>query len=138
MSFDIKPKNDNKSNAILFQSTYGAITLNTQGSGKLGFSRDGYAYTFNFIPENTSWQTLRLVGDYKSVTLFVDGKEKEHLMAYKKTEGLPNGFSYQQTLVFPLEKIGDTKRIFWRAQKLKIDQYRSSKTQITENTFLYI
>jgi hexosaminidase len=112
VSFDIKPKNDNNTNAILFQSNYGTITLNTKGSGKLGFSRDGYSYTFNFIPKNNSWQTLRLVGDYKSVALYVDGIEKEHLTAYKKTEGLPNGFNFQQTLTFPLEKIGDTENGF--------------------------
>ncbi|WP_051209840.1 beta-N-acetylhexosaminidase [Gelidibacter mesophilus] len=112
VSFDIKPKSDNKKDAILFQSNYGTMTLNTKGSGKLGFSRDGYTYIFNFIPQNDSWQTLRLVGDYKSVTLYVDGEEKEHLTAYKKTEGLPNGFNYQQTLTFPLEKIGDSKNGF--------------------------
>ena len=112
MTFDINPKPNNKTNAILFQSDYGTITLNTESSGKLGFSRDGYSYTFNFIPKNNSWQTLRLVGDYKSVTLFVDGIEKEHLAAYKKTEGLPNGFNFQQTLAFPLEKIGDAKNGF--------------------------
>jgi hexosaminidase len=112
VSFDINPKDNNKTNAILFQSDYGTITLNTEGSGKLGFSRDGYTYTFNFLPKNNSWQNLRLLGDYKSVTLYVDGIEREHLTAYKKTEGLPNGFNYQQTITFPLEKIGDAKNGF--------------------------
>ena len=112
VTFDINPKPNNKTNAILFQSDYGTITLNTESSGKLGFYRDGYTYTFNFIPKNNSWQTLRLVGDYKSVTLFVDGIEKEHLAAYKKTEGLPNGFNFQQTLTFPLQKIGDATNGF--------------------------
>lgn len=112
VSFDINPKDNNKTNAILFQSDYGTITLNTEATGKLGFSRDGYTYTFNFIPKNNGWQNLRLLGDYKSVTLYVDGIEREHLTAYKKTEGLPNGFNYQQTLTFPLEKIGDAKNGF--------------------------
>ena len=130
VSFDIKPKNDNKSNALLFQSNYGNITLNTQGSEKLGFSRDGYTYTFNFIPKYNSWQTLRLVGDYKGVRLYVDGKEKEYLTAYKKTEGLPNGFNYQQTLTFPLEKIGDTKNGFLgEIRNLKLSYINPQKTK---------
>ncbi|WP_299399186.1 glycoside hydrolase family 20 protein [uncultured Gelidibacter sp.] len=112
VSFDINPKKGNKRNAILFQSNYGTITLNTDGTGKLGFSRDGYTYTFNFIPQEKSWQNVRIVGDYKSVTLYVDGSEKEQLTAYKKTEGLPNGFNFQQTLTFPLEKIGDRENGF--------------------------
>jgi len=130
VSFDIKPKNDNKTNAILFQSTYGNMTLNTEGSGKLGFSRDGYTYTFNFIPKSNNWQTLRLVGDYKSVTLYVDGKEKERLTAYKKTEGLPNGFNFQQTLSFPLEKIGDAKNGFsGDMRSLKLTYINPQKTK---------
>ncbi len=112
VSFDLNLNTNNKTNAVLFQSDYGSITLNTEGSGKLGFSRDGYTYTFKFSPEHKNWQTIRLVGDYKGVMLFVNGKEIEHLTAYKKTEGLPNGFNYQQTLMFPLEHVGDTKNGF--------------------------
>lgn len=117
VSFEIKPKNNNQTNAVLFQSNYGNVTLNTAGSGKLGFSRDGYTYTFNFIPKSNSWQTIRLTADYQSVTLYVDGEQKEQLTAYKKTEGIPNGFNFQQTLAFPLEKIGDQKNGFSGAIK---------------------
>jgi hexosaminidase len=128
VSFDINPKNNNKSNAILFQSNYGTVTLNTEGSEKLGFSRDGYTYTFNFKPNVNSWQTLRLVGDYKSVTLYVNGKEKDHLTAYKKTEGLPKGFNFQQTLTFPLEKIGDAENGFsGKIRNLKLSYINPSK-----------
>lgn len=117
VSFDVNPKKGNKQNAILFQSNYGIITLNTDGTGKLGFSRDGYTYTFNFIPQEKSWQNVRIVGDYKSVTLYVEGNAKEQLTAYKKTEGLPNGFNFQQTLTFPLEKVGDRENGFKGAMK---------------------
>ena len=111
-SFDLKPARRNKRNAILFQSRHGVVTLNTDGKRKLGFSRDGYTYTFNYTPKNNAWQTIRIVGDHKSVVLYVDGEEKETLTAYKKTEGIPNGFMFQQTLVFPLEKVGDAKNGF--------------------------
>ncbi len=112
VSFDLKPASGNKRDAILFQSSHGKVTLNTNGKGNLGFSRDGYTYTFNYAPKTNTWQTIGIVGDYKSVTLFINGEEKETLTAYKKTEGLPNKFMYQQTLVFPLEKVGDSKNGF--------------------------
>ena len=107
VSFDLKPARGNKRDAVLFQSRHGKVTLNTSGKGKLGFSRDGYTYTFDYAPKNNTWQTIGIVGDYKSVTLYINGEEKETLTAYKKTEGLPNGIMHQQTLVFPLEKVGD-------------------------------
>lgn len=111
-SFDLKPARGNKRDAVLFQSRHGKVTLNTNGTGKLGFSRDGYTYTFNFAPKNNAFQTIRIVGDYKSVVLYIDGIEKETLTAYKKTKGLPNGIMYQQTLVFPLETLGDAENGF--------------------------
>lgn len=121
VSFEINPKSNNQANAILFQSAYGNITLNTSDSGRLGFSRDGYTYTFNFAPQNNTWQTIRLVGDYQSVMLYVGGQQIEHLTAYKKTEGIPNGFNFQQTLTFPLGQIGDQKNGFSGAlRNLKI------------------
>lgn len=109
VSFDLKPERNNRSDAILFQSQHGKVTLNTEGKGKIGFSRDGYTYTFNYAPKNRVWQNVRIVGDHKSVALYVDGKEQETLTAYKKTEGMPSGFMFQQTLVFPLEKVGDIR-----------------------------
>lgn len=112
VSFDIKPQENNTNNGIVFQSDYAVLTLNTEGTGKLGFSRDGFNYTFNFIVKNKVWQNIRLVGDYKSVKLYVDGEETDYLTAYKKTEGLPNGFNFQQTLTFPLDKIGDKNNGF--------------------------
>lgn len=144
-SFDIKPARGNKSNAILFQSRHGVVTLNTNGKGKLGFSRDGYTYTFNYAPKNNYWQTIRIVGDYKSVALYVDGKEEETLTAYKKTEGIPTGFNFQQTLVFPLEKVGDTKNgfkgeirnlqlIYTNPQKAE-EAFLQSKTKITDGIY---
>lgn len=88
------------------------VTLNTNGSGKLGFSHDGYTYTFNYTPENRVWQNIRIVGDHKSVALYIDGKKEETLTAYKKTEGISTGFMFQQTLVLPLEKVGDADNGF--------------------------
>lgn len=101
VSFDMKATAGNAVDAIVFGSNYSKLTLNTNGTGKLGFSRDGYIYTFNYAP-TAQWQNLRITGDSKSVTLYVDGVRKEKLAAYSKS-----GFSFQQTLYFPLQRAGD-------------------------------
>lgn len=106
VSFDIKPEVLNGNNAVVFQSQFSKVTLNTNGTGKLGFSRDGYSYTFNYTPKS-DWQRVRILGDYKTVTLYVDSVRIERLVAYSKT-----GFSYQQTLFFPLEVAGDSENGF--------------------------
>lgn len=109
ISFDLKPSKGNKENAILFQSDYAKVTLNTEGTGKIGFSRDGYIYTFNFKPLEKVWQNIKIKSDYKSIALYIDGKEFEVLKSYKKMEGMPFDLEYQQTLAFPLDKLGDSK-----------------------------
>ena len=147
VSFDLKPARGNKPDAVLFQSRHGKVTLNTSGKGKLGFSRDGYTYMFDYAPKNNTWQTIRIVGDYKSVALYIDSEEKQTLTAYKKTEGLPNGIMYQQTLVFPLEKVGDNvngfkgeiknlQLIFINPQKEK-EEFLITKTEVADG-FYYI
>ncbi|HHW80085.1 MAG TPA: family 20 glycosylhydrolase [Bacteroidales bacterium] len=129
-SFDLKPARGNKRNAILFQSRHGVVTLNTGGTGKLGFARDGYTYTFNYAPKNRTWQNIRIVGDHKSVALYIDGKEHETLTAYKKTEGIPRGFMFQQTLVFPLEKVGDANNGFkGEIKNLKLSYINKDKAE---------
>jgi hexosaminidase len=106
VSFDLKAYAGNATNAVVFGSDFSKLTLNTNGTGKLGFSRDGYTYTFNYVPEN-KWQNVRIIGDFKSVTLFVDSVRIEKLMPYTK-----NGFRFQQTLFFPLKNAGDAQNGF--------------------------
>lgn len=106
VSFDLKAYAGNEANAVVFGSDFSKLTLNTNGTGKLGFSRDGYTYTFNYVPEN-KWQNVRIIGDFKSVTLYVDSVRIEKLLPYTK-----NGFRFQQTLFFPLKNAGDAQNGF--------------------------
>lgn len=107
VSFDLKPAADNREGAILFQSQHSKVMLNTSGTGKLGFSRDGYTFTFNYIPTAHTWQNIRITGDWRGVTLYVDGKRIERLGV--KHNGK---FNVHRTLFFPLETIGDTSNGF--------------------------
>lgn len=112
VSFDLNPASGNNVNAVLFQSYFSKVTLNTNGTQKLGFSRDGYTYTFNYIPVAGTWQNIKISGNYRAVTLYINGERKELLTAYRKTTGLPNNLNFQQTLFFPLEKVGDATNGF--------------------------
>lgn len=106
VSFDLKVSADNAADAVLFAGPFSKVTVNAGGTGKLGFSRDGYHYTFNYIPDN-NWHTIRILGDFKSVTLYVDEVRVEKLAPYSK-----NGFRFQQTLFFPLQFAGDNQNGF--------------------------
>lgn len=107
VSFDLYPQGEQPSDAILFQSNYGVVTLNTAESGKIGFSRDGYIYYFDYIPTSEVWQSLSIVGNSTSVTLFVDGVLVEKLTSYKR-----DGYLFQQTFHFPIQMLGDEKNGF--------------------------
>lgn len=101
VSFDMKVNSGNNVNAVLFSGDFSKVTLNTNGTGKLGFNRDGYTYTFNFIPDE-KWHNIRITGDYRSVSLYVDNTRIEKLAPFSK-----NGFRFQQTLFFPLKYAGN-------------------------------
>lgn len=118
VSFELYPQAQQTNNAILFQSTYGKITLNTNESGKIGFSRDGYSYFFNYKPINNSWQRITITADYTSVTLLINNKIVERLNSYER-----NGYQFQQTLHFPIQTLGDKKNGFiGKIKNLRIKQ----------------
>jgi hexosaminidase len=107
ISFDLNPSTGNKADAILFQSYFSKLVLNTGGTGKLGFTRDGYTFTFNYLPTTDTWQTIRLTGDWKGVTLYVDGRLIEQLTIQHNGK-----FNVHRTLFFPLEAAGDATNGF--------------------------
>lgn len=125
ISFDLKPSAGNNANAILFQSYFSKVTLNTGGSGKLGFSRDGYTFTFNYLPTTGTWQTIRLTGDWRGVTLYVDGQRIERLTVQHNGK-----FNVHRTLFFPLEAAGDATNGFkGEIKNLQLAKFDSSEQQ---------
>jgi len=112
ISFLIKPEKNNKDNAVLFSSPDAILKLKQQATGKLGFSREGYHYSFNYtVPEET-WTHITVTGTNKGTTLYVNGVLVEKLEGAKNT--FPNGkqMAKVQTLFFPLLFIGDTHNAF--------------------------
>ncbi len=92
---------------------------------ELGFKRDGYFYTFDHLLESNTRIKLAIQGDNKGTSLLIDGKEVERLQGkveeHKKENGEICKMHIQQTLVFPLRSIGDSKEGFaGTLHKLKV------------------
>ncbi|MCF3108189.1 family 20 glycosylhydrolase [Niabella sp. CC-SYL272] len=109
VSFSIKPEQGNAPDAVLFGSGDAMVTINQQGTGKLGFTREGYHYSFDYSVPANEWTKIVIKGNHKGTSLFVNGVLKEKLEGVKKT--FPNGkqTARVQTLFFPLQWIGDRK-----------------------------
>lgn len=117
VDFDLKPAAGNASNAVLFNGKNSVITLNTNGGGKLGFSRDGYTYTFNYTPQPNEWSAIGITGDWKGTSLYVNGKLVERLQGKTKLSALnkhgrKTNMYIQETLFFPLQFIGSATNGF--------------------------
>ncbi|MDX2415606.1 MAG: hypothetical protein QNK33_10485, partial [Bacteroidales bacterium] len=102
--------------AVMFSSKNAdVVVLPKDGKIELGFKRDGYYYKFSYLLESGQRLSLGIKGDNKGTSLLVDGKEVERLEGlveeYKKENGKPSNMYIQQTLVFPLKKIGNFKGV---------------------------
>ncbi|MBO9619240.1 MAG: family 20 glycosylhydrolase [Niabella sp.] len=129
ISFSIKPDGANGPNAVLFGSKDAVVTLNQQGTGKLGFSREGYHYSFDYSVPVNEWTNIVIKGNNKGTSLYVNGVLKEKLEGAKRT--FPNGkqTAKVQTLFFPLQFIGDKNN----AAKALIRNLKVFNTELPDN-----
>ncbi len=68
-------------------------------TGKVGFTREGRTYTFDYRLPKGEWVNLKLEGKPGKTTLYVDGKEVDSL-------GSDEPFEEHATFVFPLQRVG--------------------------------
>ena len=68
-------------------------------SGKVGFTREGRTYTFDYTLPKGERVNLKLKGEPGKTTLYVEGKEVESL-------GSDEPFEEHATFVFPLQRLG--------------------------------
>ncbi|MEG1617582.1 MAG: family 20 glycosylhydrolase [Bacteroidales bacterium] len=110
VEFDLYSK-DNKNGAVLFESPDAVVYLRDPETGKVGFSRDGYNYTFNYVIPNDKTLTLAFEGNNVSTKFYVNGHliETLEVVPVYKDQQEKAKFNYNQTLVFPLQKTGDFK-----------------------------
>lgn len=114
--FVIYPAKGNPKSAILFRSPNAEVVINETETGKLAFKRDGYCYSFDYTPEEEAWSEIRIEGDSRGTSLFINGQLKERLegqtKVFKDKNGKESKMFIQQTLVFPLQQIGDGENGF--------------------------
>lgn len=114
VSFSVCPNKDTNVSGVLFKGPHATVYANWENTGRIAFSRDGYTFVFGSyqLPEET-WTDIRIEGDWKGTTLFINGKQQERLegrqkKVYHKRYRQMEYMNYQETLVFPLQQIGDT------------------------------
>ena len=114
VSFQICPDKDDNVSGVLFKGPHSTVYTNWENTGRIAFSRDGYTFQFgSYILPKMVWTDIRIMGDYKGTSLYVNGKLQERLEGrkmkvyrkeYKRMEYMP----IQETLIFPLRCIGDS------------------------------
>lgn len=112
VSFEINPSKNTNNSGILFHGPHSTLYTNWENTGRLSFSRDGYTFVFQSyrLPEEL-WTSIRIDGDYKGTSLYVNGElverlEGREMRVYKSGSDRPQGMKYQETLIFPLAEIG--------------------------------
>ena len=91
---------------VLFRSSHAVFYLADPVKGLLGFSRDGYLFTFNYRVKPGDVR-IAVEGDNRSTRLYVDGRLKEELSTTTHFDDLGKGkIRRVPTLVFPLRQAG--------------------------------
>lgn len=113
VSFKIWPDKDTNISGTLFEGPHSKVYTNWENTGRIAFSRDGYVFLFSSYRLPTEeWTDIRIEGDYRGTSLYVNGQLQERLegrkkkVYYEKYKRM-DYMSYQETLVFPLRQIGD-------------------------------
>ena len=105
------------------------VYTNWENTGRIAFTRDGYEFDFgSFILPVGEWTNITIKGDWKGTSLYVNGKFQERLEGrkkrvlntkYNRLESMP----MQETLVFPLQHIGDEINGFkGKVKNVKVSQ----------------
>lgn len=82
-------------------------------TGKVGFTREGRTYTFDYKLPMGEWVNLRLEGTSGKTMLYVDGKEVDSL-------GSDEPFEEHATFAFPLQRVGSRTGQFDGELKLRV------------------
>ena len=113
VSFSICPDKKPNISGVLFQGPHSTVYTNWENTGRIAFTRDGYAFTFgSFILPEDEWTNITIQGDWKGTSLYVNGKLQERLEGRKKRVYNPKydrleSMPIQETLIFPLKQISD-------------------------------
>lgn len=99
--------------AVLFKNGDTEFIANWQGTGKFAFRREGMEFVFhNYRLPRGEWKRIRVEGDSRGTTLYVDGVKEERLEGrirevYNCKYDRKDKIWFYETLFFPLHYIGD-------------------------------
>ena len=114
VEFEMLPSAAMQQEAVLFSSPNASVVFTPEH--QLGFRRDGYFYTFSHVFQPGAWVKVKVVGDAKGTSLYVNGEKVEHLgvekKLFKNLKGKESAMYIQHTLVFPLQYIGSAENGF--------------------------
>ncbi|WHY78401.1 NPCBM/NEW2 domain-containing protein [Neobacillus sp. WH10] len=96
---------ENKSEGVVLESSDSSLKLVQKDTNKVGFSREGYDFSFDYSLPVGQWVHLALNGTTKGTSLYVNGELRE---------------STNRTLVLPLSTIGSKTKAF----KGTLDEFR--------------
>lgn len=105
VSFDIEARPE-KTGSTLFSFDDATFWLSDPVAGRLGFSRDGYLYQFNYSFNPGEKAHVAIRGDKEMTRLEVNGRVVETLDVKKIPFKRP--MYYISTFVFPLKNAGDS------------------------------
>lgn len=106
----VKVKRTSTSNEeqILFESSYGTIKAVQKESGNVGFSREGFDYSFNYALPINEWVELEFKNELNRTSLFVNGVLVDVLGDNERIEGRP----LLATTMIPFARIGSKTNAF--------------------------
>ncbi|MBO4593423.1 MAG: family 20 glycosylhydrolase [Bacteroidaceae bacterium] len=106
VSFHLKAVKESKG-TILFSSPNATFYLADPVTGRLGYERDGYLYSFDFAPYPGEEVDITIEGDNRETRLYVNGNlaERKNGRTYW-TDGKKR-VTTVETLVFPLQSTGN-------------------------------
>ncbi|EOU1504346.1 discoidin domain-containing protein [Clostridium perfringens] len=99
-----KDANGDYSEQILSESNTGVLKACQKETGNVGFSREGYDYSFNYKLPEGEWVELTFIGELNKTSLYVNG---EFIETINKSNGGKVG-----TFILPLDKIGSSTNSF--------------------------
>lgn len=124
---DIKLDSNTSENTQIFSGDDGVMYANIDGTGKIGYSRSGYNFTFDYELPKDTWVNLALTCDQKNTTLYINGKAI--------TTGINMGTAINNrkdssTFVLPVEKILNNAK--GSVDNIKIYNKTFSATEISD------
>ena len=104
----VKRTSDSTDEQILFESPYGSIKAVQAETGKVGFSRERYDYSFNYTLPLNEWVELEFKNQQNSIQLYVNGELADTIGDGEQVEGRP----LLATMMFPMSVIGSETNSF--------------------------